>query len=492
MNKIPYDSAVRNTSSFLEFKNGMLNATYNKLISSDKEEITFGTFGLRARQFDENINDYSPYQMWLTSNVMMFSDDGFASANSAFGRMIAPDGNTVMGINVDYLIGRVTITENLYVENANSSIVLNKDGATFTNCDITINKGTNSIRLNATDGIKLTKSGVNQFYIDGSGNAVFNGTITGGSMNINNRFIVDSSGNLTANYGTFTNGTFSGSITGGLMNINNKFIVDSLGNLTANNATLNSGTFSGNITSSATITGGTITGATINSSGASYSTTISGGILSTNYINVSQGGSNTTITPVGITVGNSTISSNYISSTQFTGWATTAGQLTRSSSEMYYFAFISTAYNLNANSSSMGLGSSAAYWASVYANNVYNSSGIITSSDERMKNSFVEIDDRYIKMLDELIPYLFKYNEGTSDRFHAGMKAQDVERLLLKNGITTQEFGGLVKEPIYLVKNDDGEYDTTSEIIDYKYFLRYEEFIPIIMKKLKNIEEKLL
>ena len=95
----------------------------------------------------------------------------------------------------------------------------------------------------------------------------FRGDITGATGTF--------SGDLSAAGGTFTgdissaSGTFTGnlsgsSISGGSININNNFIVDSSGNLTANNATLNGYLTSGSSISGDQITGGTIEGTTIN------------------------------------------------------------------------------------------------------------------------------------------------------------------------------------------------------------------------------------
>lgn len=64
------------------------------------------------------------------------------------------------------------------------------------------------------------------------------GSITGTSININNKFKVSAQGDLVA-----TSGTFGGIVTGGSINIANKFKVDTAGNMTAT-----SGKFSGDIT----------------------------------------------------------------------------------------------------------------------------------------------------------------------------------------------------------------------------------------------------
>lgn len=73
-----------------------------------------------------------------------------------------------------------------------------------------------------------------------------------------------------------------------------------------------------------------------------------------------------------------------------------------------------------------------------------STSGTVVSSDERLKNSFKlldEFDDVYM----DIIPYAFRYNNGTSGRFHYGFKAQNVRDALLKHGYTTKDFGGFVQ-----------------------------------------------
>ncbi|QTH41261.1 hypothetical protein J4772_27470 [Cohnella sp. LGH] len=108
--------------------------------------------------------------------------------------------------------------------------------------------------------------------------------LTGGTMNINNKFIVDSSGNLTASGNIAANALVSGSyiqaptIMSGTISIGSgRFSVDINGNVYANNGTFVSGSFSGNITSTATIEGGNLKGATIDGGKINITTDISVG-----------------------------------------------------------------------------------------------------------------------------------------------------------------------------------------------------------------------
>ena len=75
---------------------------------------------------------------------------------------------------------------------------------------------------------------------------------------------------------------------------------------------------------------------------------------------------------------------------------------------------------------------------------IESQTGITNSSDERLKNSFKpldEFDDVYM----DIPPCAFKYNNGTSGRYHFGAKAQNVKKALEKHGYTTQDFAGVVQ-----------------------------------------------
>lgn len=125
------------------------------------------------------------------------------------------------------------------------------------------------------------------------------------------------------------------------------------------------------------------------------------------------------------------------------------------------------------NTEDCDLGTSLNPWGQIYANN-----STISTSDRNKKNTIDDLDDRYLVLFDHLRPVRFKFNDGTSGRFHPGFISQDVEEALDLSGIDSQEFGGFVK---------DVDHDTGEEL----YFLRYEEFIPILAAKIKQLEEKI-
>lgn len=110
-----------------------------------------------------------------------------------------------------------------------------------------------------------------------------------------------------------------------------------------------------------------------------------------------------------------------------------------------------------------------------------NASGTTTLSDERMKNSFKSLDE-YDNVFMDLKPCAFRYNNGSSGRYHFGFKAQDIKAALEKNGFTTKDFAGFVQMHI----SDHDEVEECDGIAD-PMGLIYTEFVPwTIYKSQKN------
>lgn len=103
------------------------------------------------------------------------------------------------------------------------------------------------------------------------------------------------------------------------------------------------------------------------------------------------------------------------------------------------------------------------------------SSGATVTSDERKKNSIELLPDAYDALLDKITPVRFKYNDGTSGRYHAGFIAQDVKAALAEVGLSTKDFGGFVD------LMGDGE----------ELGLIYSEFIALLLSKIKRQEQRI-
>lgn len=126
------------------------------------------------------------------------------------------------------------------------------------------------------------------------------------------------------------------------------------------------------------------------------------------------------------------------------------------------------------------LGKSSKKWQGVYATN-----GTIQTSDERAKNTIEYDMTVYEPLFNALKPVHYKFNDGTSDRFHTGFISQDVEDAISTAGLTSKDFAGFIKTPIV--------EEVSGEVVDYDYCLRYDEFVALnthmIQKLMKRVDE---
>ena len=82
-----------------------------------------------------------------------------------------------------------------------------------------------------------------------------------------------------------------------------------------------------------------------------------------------------------------------------------------------------------------------------------------------------------------LRPVSFKFIDGTSDRTHYGLIAQEVESLVNGLGISNKDFAPLIKT---------AKTDEDGNVIDgeYTYGLRYSEFTGLLIKMCQNLQNE--
>ena len=97
----------------------------------------------------------------------------------------------------------------------------------------------------------------------------------------------------------------------------------------------------------------------------------------------------------------------------------------------------------------------------------------LTASDRNKKNSIENLDERYNTLFDNLCPIRYKYNDGTSSRYHTGFIAQDVEQAIANSNLDTLDFAGYVKD-------EDG--------VSY---LRYEEFVSLNTQQIQKAKKRI-
>ena len=159
-----------------------------------------------------------------------------------------------VSLNAEVLVSKLVMSENLWIENNSGTYKFNDSGFTATN-------GNNTIKIqpnNSGELFSIYKGSNKQVYINSSGDVEFAGTlksasgqfsglVSGGEININNTFTVDSNGNMYASSARISGEVNASSGTIGGWNINSNSLSSS------NNSVF--------LSSDGTISGATITGA---------------------------------------------------------------------------------------------------------------------------------------------------------------------------------------------------------------------------------------
>lgn len=102
---------------------------------------------------------------------------------------------------------------------------------------------------------------------------------------------------------------------------------------------------------------------------------------------------------------------------------------------------------------------------------ISDSSGDAITSDRNSKeNILYDVDEKYLAIFDGLKPCSFRYIGR--NRQHLGFIAQEVEEAMIAAGVDGDDYATVI--------NDEGQYS-----------LRYSEFIPLIVAKIKQLERKM-
>ena len=137
--------------------------------------------------------------------------------------------------------------------------------------------------------------------------------------------------------------------------------------------------------------------------------------------------------------------------------------------------------------------------------NIYATTGTIQTSDANDKKNVNVVDAELAsKIIMGLNPVSFKFIDGTSDRTHYGLIAQEVEELVNGLGIDNKDFAALTKSQkivqkavrLPVGKDENGEIKYIEEFVEepvegeYVYGLRYDEFTAILVKMCQILQEE--
>lgn len=311
-NSVEWNSfnATKSKDAVSALINNMQIAANNAVVNANSQEVVFDETGIHLRKSASN-GTYDDSQIWITNNMIAFSDDAWASAEIGIGKFTDSTFGQMTGVVAPAIVGTLLAGNHLRITTENGlddDIVfdLGRDGFKIENAAIkmtTSNYANKTIIIDPTNGLMIGGSGMyNQntgaidstkanFYVDTEGNLTLKGTLSGCDGTF--------TGELSAVTGTFAGelsaatGSFSGDITANnfyfkdgssvktLLSANQKqipadylnlkgitvtnsqgvatFTVDSNGNVSLNNAS---------IAGSINMTSGSINWATVSDNGA--------------------------------------------------------------------------------------------------------------------------------------------------------------------------------------------------------------------------------
>ncbi len=191
--------------------------------------------------------------------------------------------------------------------------------------------------------------------------------------------------------------------------------------------------------------------------------------------NISMGNSVSTINIAGaLTVGGTSVSLS--DHTHGTLYATSS----INSVTIFGSNFRPTSTSEGSGDNTITCGSPSYRWKTVYAG-----TATINTSDKRQKKDIEAMSEIQIEFFKRLLPVSYKFIDNDSNRTHYGFISQDVEKIMEEVGLTSLDFAGFIKSPIY-----ENNETNTGAIIDYVYGLRYSEFIALNTYVLQRVMEE--
>lgn len=282
-----------------------LNSSLVQIKNNTNEEVTYGKHGILCRSYDDMIDDYSPEQLKITHNILVFTEDNWKTSSLGLGKHQYTyfDGSkfaNAIGYGLSakflqspYVYGGQIISGDIYSDNYSSTTgthinltdgtfsfgggALTYDGKTLSISSPSIPEKVSDLKndsgyTNTSQVTTITKNTVTTDYVNAlditaksvSTDWVYAGNIKAGQIKTGSITSTDGvTTKINLDDGTFNIGkdalTWNGSlltvtgkittndilVTGGSININNKFIVDQDGNVTIPSGTITLGEING-------------------------------------------------------------------------------------------------------------------------------------------------------------------------------------------------------------------------------------------------------
>ena len=171
-----------------DFMTSAIDTMKNMIMSGANNELTIDQTGLRCRKYDEASGGYSPKQLWLAHNALMFTNDNWNSATIGIGEFVDKNLGSIFGIIAPAIVGTILAGSSLVIESEKQDggvavFKVDAEGASLHNASFNLYGSSGGrIDLGATYGIVAGSNKNNLFYYDSKGQPT-------GVRTVNNRSI---------------------------------------------------------------------------------------------------------------------------------------------------------------------------------------------------------------------------------------------------------------------------------------------------------------
>lgn len=117
-NQYLYSSFVNSgaKTSVEQFMKSAIDAMKNNIMAGENNELKIDGTGLHCMKYDEASGTYSPKQIWMAHNAIMFTEDNWESATIGIGEFTDKNFGTLYGIVLPALVGTLLAGQNLIIE----------------------------------------------------------------------------------------------------------------------------------------------------------------------------------------------------------------------------------------------------------------------------------------------------------------------------------------------------------------------------------------
>ena len=201
-----------------DFMTNAINTMKNRILSGDQEQITIDQAGLRCRKYDEDSGTYSPKQIWIAHNALMFTNDNWDSATIGIGEFVDKNLGSIFGIIAPAIVGTILAGSQLVIESEKQDggvavFKMDVEGCSLHNASFNLYGSTGGrIDLGAIFGIVAGADKNTLFYYDSNGQPT--GVRTSNNKSITSIADLDSGDKPNANFWLDMNGNayFRGNI----------------------------------------------------------------------------------------------------------------------------------------------------------------------------------------------------------------------------------------------------------------------------------------